>query len=42
MTDFPRKLVSISAGSGFEDDVAKEMLCQLAEFAPDVSTGDGA
>jgi putative aminopeptidase FrvX len=42
MKDFLRELASIPGGTGFDDDVAKEMLRQLAELALDVSTGDRA
>jgi endoglucanase len=34
---FLRKLVSIPGGSGFEEDVAKEMFRQFAEIVPNVS-----
>jgi endoglucanase len=37
MKDFLKKLVSIPGGSGFEEDVAKEMFRQFAEIVPDVS-----
>ena len=37
MKDFLKTLVSIPGGSGFEEDVAKEMFRQFKEFAPDVS-----
>lgn len=38
MKDFLKKLVSIPGGSGFEEDVAKEMFRQFAKIIPDVST----
>jgi endoglucanase len=37
MRDFLKTLVSIPGGSGFEEDVAREMLRQFKEFAQDVS-----
>jgi endoglucanase len=37
MEGFLRKLVSIPGGSGFEEDVAKEMFRQFAEIVPNVS-----
>jgi endoglucanase len=38
MEDFLKKLVSIPGGSGFEEEVAKEMFRQFADIVSDVST----
>ncbi|MFQ5841559.1 MAG: M42 family peptidase, partial [Thermodesulfobacteriota bacterium] len=37
MEDFLKKLVFIPGGSGFEEDVAKEMFRQFVKILPDVS-----
>ena len=37
MKDFLKKLVSIPGGSGFEEEVAREMFRQFAEIVPEVS-----
>ena len=37
MKEFLKKLVSIPGGSGFEEEVAKEMFRQFKEIVPDVS-----
>jgi endoglucanase len=37
MEDFLKKLVSIPGGSGFEEDVGKEMFHQFAKILPDVT-----
>jgi len=37
MRDLLKKLVSIPGGSGFEEDVAREMFRQFSELIPDVS-----
>jgi len=37
MEDFLKKLVSIPGGSGFEEDVGKEMFRQFAKIVPDVT-----